>query len=288
MKCELNIFIKRVIVVNIYTYLNYREFLKDILIDKKKESPRFSHRYILGKMGISSSGYLLNVVSNKSSLSIQRAIELGSLLSMSKNEITYFRKLIYFDKAKSIDEKNDYYREILDFRKRQIKIISPNDFSLFSEWYYVVIIEILNIIDFKDDYSYLANLLSPTIKKVEAKNSIKVLLDLEFISEDKNGFFKPIEKAITTGDDIIATDVTLYQNKMISLEQIALETIPINKREISGLTFSVSKEKFSLIKDEIIEFRRRILQITLDDDNPQDVYRCNLGLFPITNLSKED
>ena len=50
----------------IFNYLDYRKFIKDIFIEKKKVSKNFSHRAVLQRMGISSTGYIANVMALQS------------------------------------------------------------------------------------------------------------------------------------------------------------------------------------------------------------------------------
>jgi len=267
----------------IYNYLDYREFLRSLLKDKKAENPKFSHRYILRRMNIASSGYLLNVIAGKSSLNIQRVAQIGGILNLSRGEVNYFRKLVYFDKAKTVDEKNDYYQQIMDHRKRKVTLLSGEQFSLFSEWYFVVIREILHVVNFKDDYGALARMVTPSVTKSEAKKAIASLESLRLIARNDEGFFKPVDKAIATGDEITVHEVCRYQAKMITLAQFALESVPLKHREISGLTLSISDDKFQLIKSEIQEFRKKILQIASNDPKPERVFRCNFHLFPVSD-----
>lgn len=149
--------------IQIYNYLDYRKYLKDLLKEKKAENGKFSHRYILGRMDIASSSYLLNIIAGKFGITIKRVNQLSGILGLSNGEINYFKKLIYFDKAKSVGEKNDYYQQIMDYRKRKVTFITGKHFSLFSKWYFVVVREMLHIINFQDDYELLAKSVTPKI-----------------------------------------------------------------------------------------------------------------------------
>ncbi len=266
--------------IQIYDYLDYRKYLKNLLKEKKAENVKFSHRYILGRMNIASSSYLLNIIAGKYGLNIKRVSQLGGILGLSSGEINYFKKLVYFDKAKSADEKNDYYQQIMDYRKRKVAFISGKHFSLFSKWYFVVVREMLHIISFKDDYGLLAKLVTPQITVDEATEAITSLEYLGLIARNIDGFFKPIDNAISTGDDITQLEVTKYHEKVITLSLSALGVVPLREREISAMTLSISEDKFQLIKLEIQEFRRKILQIASNDSNPQRVYHCNFQFFP--------
>ncbi len=62
--------------VNIYDYMNYRDFLRDYLNYKKEKNRSFTHREILKKMGINSTGFLSNIFSGKKNLNEQHVEDL--------------------------------------------------------------------------------------------------------------------------------------------------------------------------------------------------------------------
>lgn len=275
------------IMIQIYSYLDYRKYLKDVFKEKKKENKNFSHRSVLLRMNIKSTGYLANILSGKRSINISTTVKLGRILNMSKAEINYFKKLVYFDRSKSIEEKNDHFEQIMIFRKRKIKFLDDEQLSLFSRWYMVLIRELMHCYDFDGDYYALAKLIKPHITMSEAKKAIELLEKINLIVKDDNGIYKPVDNVITTGDEIHSFHVTNFQVKMIELAKFALENIASEDRDISGLTLSISHEKFQLIKGEIQEFRKKISQIAADDSNPEQVYRCNFQFFPIFNNLKK-
>lgn len=273
--------------IQIYTYIDYRKFLSDILKEKKDEKKRFSHRSILKKMGITSTGYIANVISGKSTLSIKNTVVLGRILNLSKMEITYFKKLIYFAKAKTIEEKNDCFEQIMVYRKRKMKFLDDDQLSLFKEWYVVVIREILHTYDFKDDYLELARMVKPSVTVKDAKYAISLLENIKLIEKNDEGIYKPIDKALSTGDEIQSFHVSNFQSKMLNLAQFSLKKTSSEDRDISGLTLSISREKFRIIKEELQEFRKKILQIASEETDPEQVFRCDLHLFPVSNRSEK-
>ncbi len=273
--------------IQIYSYLDYRKFLKDIFKEKKAENKNFSHRSVLLRMNIGSTGYLANILSGNRGLNITNAVKLSSVLGLSKAEINYFKKLIYFDRARTIEEKNDYFEQIMIYRKRKVKYLDEGQLTLFSRWYMVLIRELMHCYDFDGDYSTLANILKPHITISEAKKAVELLETLKLINKNENGIYKPVDNVITTGDEVHSFHVTNFQVKMIDLAKFALENITAEERDISGVTMSLSREKFQLIKEEIREFRKKLSQIAADDHEPEQVYRCNFQFFPVFNTLKK-
>jgi uncharacterized protein (TIGR02147 family) len=53
---------------NIFTFTDYRAFLRRHYEEQKGKDPKYSHRYFSAKAGISSSGFFADVLSGKRNL----------------------------------------------------------------------------------------------------------------------------------------------------------------------------------------------------------------------------
>ena len=61
-------------------------------------------------------------------------------------------------------------------------------------------------------------------------------------------------------------------------------------RNISGVTVTLSKAKFTRVANLMAEIRREVLKIENEPDlgkDDQEVYRLNLQLFPLTRWNKK-
>ncbi len=272
--------------VDIYSYLSYRGYLQDYLKQKKAENPNFSHRVMLRRMGITSTGFLANIIAGRSNLTIDQVVKLASLMGLNSRETRYFKNLVYFAKAKNLSEKNDFFQQLLSYRRGKIKFLKDSELTLFKKWYYVVIRELLNFYDFKDDYKSLARMIEPQITPKEAKDAVADLEKMGLVKKDANGFYKQVDAAISTGDEVKSFHVANFQRDMFDLGRRAFDAIKGPERDLSGLVMTVSDENFALLKEEIQSFRKRLLQIAVDDQNPNRVIRCNFQIFPVTKKLK--
>ncbi len=50
---------------SIFAYNDYRQYLKEHFEEQKALKPAFSHRFLLRKMGVTSSGFLANILSGR-------------------------------------------------------------------------------------------------------------------------------------------------------------------------------------------------------------------------------
>ncbi len=71
---------------DIYQFSDYRKYLKQLLEEKKKENRQFSHRAVLLRMGVSSTGFLANVLSGRKNLTPDQVQKLAAILKLKAGE----------------------------------------------------------------------------------------------------------------------------------------------------------------------------------------------------------
>jgi len=72
------------------------------------------------------------------------------------------------------------------------------------------------------------------------------------------------------------------QKKLAYLAADALDTVPRENRDISGVLVSISPESIDAMREELARCRRRLLEIAAEDVKSNTVYRVNLHLFPVS------
>jgi uncharacterized protein (TIGR02147 family) len=266
----------------IYNYLCHRDFLRDLFIEQKQLSRPLTHRLILKKMGISSTGFLSNVIVGKKNLSREQSTKLGRILGLAPRERHYFRLTVMYTQVKSLEEKKKFLDRMMQMRNSKLCRLSEGQLDLFSKWYYVYIRDMLFFVDFKDDYEALAHLLDPAIKVAEAQEAIEALSGMGLIAKDERGFFRPVEKIITTGDEAHSVQLANFQLTTMDLAKRALEMVPANRRDISFVSLTLSPETFAAVKSEIQSFRKKLLLIAKEEVHPLHVYQCNIQFFPVS------
>jgi uncharacterized protein (TIGR02147 family) len=274
--------------VNLYDYVNYRLFLQDFLAEHKKDpTSEFSHKVILAKMGISSTGFLSNVIAGRKNLTPIQIIKLAKILKFNKAEAAYFEAMVYFTQAKLIDEKNEYFQRLVTLQKVNLKVLDKKKMSVFSKWYYVVIRELLNFYKYDGSNSAeLGHMLEPTIRYKEAENAIKYLEELGLIQKNKDGYYCQVENAVTSGDEVKSLHLTNFQIATMELAKRSIQKIPAAERDVSVLTMTLSQDTFQMIKSELQHMRKRIAKIAVDEDKPDRVYQLNIQFFPVTKKPK--
>jgi uncharacterized protein (TIGR02147 family) len=272
--------------ISIYDYQDYRRFLKDILQDIKKERKHLSQRAILQKMGISSSGFIANVIAGRSNLTISQVQKLSKVIKLTTAETSYFELLLHFNHADTIEEKTEFYERLTVYQKAKLKVLSAEQLTLFSRWYYAVIRECAFYFDVRD-YQKLARHINPHITPVEVQEGVEALLKMGFLCQEADGRIVQSDPIISSGDEVRSFDIIQFQAATLDkAKQALLETAP-EERDISVLTVTASQECIDKIKDEVRQFRKKLLRIVQEDPDPDRVMQCSINIFPVTGKAKD-
>jgi uncharacterized protein (TIGR02147 family) len=230
---------KKIPILNVFEYTNYRKFLEDYYDKKKAVSPHFSHRIFAIRAGYNSSGLLKDVIAGRTSIHGELIRKFIRGLALKRLEGRYFENLVRFNQARKLSEKNDYFENMMRLAKgKPIYEVHKGAYEYFSQWYYPAIRELLSIVDFNDDYKLLARSLVPAITQVEAKKGIAILRKYKFIKKNEKGFYKATQPAVTTNSELDRYHTKNFQRGTIDLARQALDHIPADQRNISTLTFS--------------------------------------------------
>lgn len=273
--------------MNMFTYLDYRKYLRDALVERKEQNYHFSYRFIAQHLNLSSPGFFNWIVSGKRKLPETLIPKLAILFKFTDRECAYFSLLVKYNHTADPAEKEELFQRLSQYiKKEQRQQITPDQYKYFSKWYYVAIREYLRLYDFRDDYRSLAQQLRPKIKSSEARDAVDVLIKFGLIAPDENGFYRPVDKMVTTGETWKSDMINNLQVILIDLGKKALLSVPREERDVSNVTICVSETGRRRVSQEIAAMRRKILEISENDRGADTLYQCNVQLFPLTKKKK--
>jgi uncharacterized protein (TIGR02147 family) len=270
--------------LTVFDFTDYRQFLKAYYQFQKKKNPAFSHRYFALRAKMNSSGFYKNVMDGKRSLGRSLIVRFVEAMSLRKKESDYFENMVYFNEAKTVNEKRIYFERMMSLRKLDAYVVQSSQFEFYSKWYYSAIRELIGLIRFKDDYAALGRLLDPPIRPDQAEKAIKVLEGLKFIAKDEKGIYRQSQNHITTGSEVESLNVANFQIACMDLAKDAIDRHAAANRDMSTLTLSLSKPAFEAFKEEIIAFRKRLLVMEQQFPKADRVYQLNTHFFPLSKI----
>lgn len=272
--------------LNIYTFTDYREFLREICKYLKDENKKYSHRFIAKEIGASSSGWFSDIISGRINCTDKFIYKLAQFLKMTDKEKEYFELLVKYNQAGTIEEKENFFKKLQLFSDMHSKVIFADNFAFYRKWFIPAIRELLIYYNFNDDYKSLAAQLNPSITVKEAKDAIDILLSTKMIYKNVSGFYKPRDTIVIKDTSPSITWAT-YMSENILLAKDAIFNVPKCDRDISAITIGLSGESFEIACQKIKELRKYVLSLSENDKHVNTIYQVNFQLFPLTQSSKD-
>jgi len=277
---------------DICEYTDYRKFLSDYYGEAKAKNPGFSYQVFAQKAGFSSKGFLHLVIQGKRNLSRANFLGLSQAMKLDKNQTDYFENLVAFKQASSLVERNHYFGKLSAIKSSgknawKPQLVRKDQYEFYSRLHHSVIRALIDQRRFKDDYAGLAKAVRPRITPKQARQSVELLAKLGFIKKRKDGAWEVSDKIIVTPPEVESLAVQNFHREAGELALQALNSLPKDRRNITGLTLGISQETYMAFCEEIQAFRERLLQAAEADKNAEAVYQLNFQFFPVSETNAE-
>jgi uncharacterized protein (TIGR02147 family) len=266
---------------DIFHYSDYRKFLHDWFADKKERNPSVSFRMMAAKVGYKSAGYLPMVIQGKIRMSLAMCLKFCSFMKLSKRECDYFQNMVLFCNATSHEEQRLYFDKMRSFKEAAVHIVDSDQYRFYEKWHNSAIRAILEFFPFQENYEAIGKMLIPAISGREVRESLDLLKELKMVKKGKDGFYRPMDAVISTGYDATGMAINTFLYNSLWLSESALRRFSRDERNFSCLTLGISENGFKEIRQELRDFRRRIMKIA-SDDTADRIYQLSFQLFPLS------
>lgn len=266
---------------SIFTYSDYRDYIKDVLNEKQQKNRAFSYRNVALRLGIGS-GTLSRIINGSRHLGATLLPKMITFLGLKRREAEYFSLLVSFELLKDEEQRRKCYRDLLKMRNERTAVIPEENHQFFEQWYHVALYELLRIVRKPVDCAALGALLLRPLSGAKTRKTLALLKRLGYIKENAGNGSCTTAPFLTTGDKWEGVAVHAFQVAMSDMATRALDTLPKEERDFSTLTMALSSEAFGKIRDVIKTARAEIARIERECDNPERVYQVNFQCFPLT------
>ena len=272
--------------IDIFTFIDFKEYLKKYYDFKKSMSPAFSYRYLAEKAGFNNKGFLFNIIKGTKKLSKSHCFQLSQALGHSKKEADYFENIVAYAQAKNEKERTYFLKEALritNSTNASMQLIRKDQFEYYSTWYHSAIRSLINIIPVTDNYQDICTHLHSRLTVPQVKKSIRLLERLELIKKDESGIYRLTQKSIRTSSEITQTARNQFHADCIELAKKALQIESPDKRNAVSITMGISNNAYREITEVTQTFITTLANIVKNDtNNPERVYQYELLLFPLS------
>lgn len=269
----------------IFEEYSYRDYLKSVLIERKKVNKSYSLRAMAKQLGFSGS-QLSEAISGKANFSEQALRKIAKKLKLNPKETEYLCLLGEFENQKDLSVREITLKKIqkLTQRKKPILDLSVDYFVQISDWYHSAILELVSIPNFNFEASNIAGLLK--ISKAEAELAIERLIRLGMLEESDRKFKRTVADFVIQSNEKNAAMKKFYR-QMMSKASEALDEQNPTERWSGYETFPVAEEALPEIREACNRFFDEVLEISRNHPDPQNVFHMFTHLFNLTPQRKK-
>lgn len=278
--------------VDIFNYTDFVKYFEDYYAWKKTIDPSFAYSTIAQKAGFNNKGFAFTLFHGLRALSPANCRKISLALNHSTKEAEYFQLLVAFNKTVGLKKKSQLFEKMSKLSRHgkgftPAQVLYKDQYEYYSKWYHSAIRSILGMYLFKDDYFWLARMVSPPITTGMAKKSVELLKKLGLVAEGKDKYLEITEPNISSGREIVGTGLRNFHSDCADLAKRAIETLDRDKRHLTALTLGVSKDVYNEICAKIEEFQKEIIKIANKSQYANRVYQINFHTFPLSRIDKK-
>lgn len=277
--------------MDIYTYNNYRDYLRDEY-QTRKTSPRgFSYRAFAKRCGFSSPNFIKLVIDGQRKLSDSSAGRIAEFLQLTGRRREYFLALVQFNQAASDADRRQLWAQLQRFlpaAKR--RNLDQKTLEYMENWHYAIVREMTELAGFRDDPYWIHRRLWGDIEPRQIAASLNYLLKAGFIERTDNGL-RACDDMVLSKDELASLAVRSFHRQLLRQAEAALEEVPLGDREFASVVFALPHDALGELKDRIKHFRKSLHHwaVAKAKDLPSDaVVQLSIQMFPHTRRLKDD
>ena len=273
-------------------YDDYRAYLRAMIKYLKGTQPHFSYRYFSRMAGFSSPNFLKLVAEGQRNLSERSISKFARGLGLEPREQELFGDLVRLEQARSDRERNQAYQR---FRRRsreknESARLEESYFRVLSLWYCQPIRELTQSADFKEDPSWIARRLSPTIRPAEAQRALEMMLEVGLLARDEQGGLRSAESPFAGGARVQALAHRNCQRAMLDRAREAVDGV--DDALIRSHVVALDDAGWQEVRDRVRRFEEELLDFArnrsenLSPDAHIDAYHIGVDAFALSRAKE--
>ncbi len=273
------------VVLSIYGYMDYRNYLRDFYELKKASQRGYSYRAFSKAAGFSAPNTLKLVIEGERNIGQAAIDQFVRGLNLKGSMAAYFATLVQMNQAKNDGEKEACFR-ILQQLTPQAKRrdLHADEVTYLSHWLYPVLREMVSLPEFREDPYWISRRLVGAASVNEVSQGLRFLIDAGFVVRNGDRLV-PSDNMVFSSDELRSLAIRNYHRQMLELAKHAIDTLDISEREFGALTVMLPEVAVPALKERIKQFRRDIHSWavhTVTEADPESVVQINVQMYPVT------
>lgn len=256
------------------------QVLNKALLAKQKRNPQYSQRALARDLG-TSPVFVTKILTGKKSVPPARFKSLFKILDMDITLQTELMRAALLESLPSPELRSMAKLSLAkDPAMEKFRREPSQKMSVIKNWYNIAILNYISCERLNDSSEAIAKYFGLTLREV---NQSLQTLEANGLIEKENGQWGKVEKNSYFPTTKSQSEVRDFHRQMIqkSYQELSNTTQgDFDKRLITGFTIAADTDKIDLAKKMISEFLGELSEI-LGGDKSEEVYQCNIQLFPL-------
>ncbi|MGZ5278719.1 MAG: DUF4423 domain-containing protein [Pseudobdellovibrionaceae bacterium] len=236
---------------------------------RRAKNSRYSLRAFAQQIGLQSAT-LSAVLKRKRALPEPQALRL-----MTDLKLTHQQKKLVIKSMKTPLKQSS----LKEFWERPQIAIEKATAAVISEWEYAAVMSLCRVKDFKPEAKWIAERLGIELSRGEQVWS--TLRSLRLIEISSAGEVSVCWENLLASSPIPSKLLRQAHMQELDLAREKLETVPMQQRIFSSLTFAMNSKKMSEANDLIRQFLLQ-MESTLERGSADQVFQLGVQLYPLT------
>ncbi len=263
------------------------ESFRDVLVAeferRKERRSAYSLRAYARDLGVKPTS-LSGIFKGRDGISRTTAEEIAKRLSMSAEQSAYFLDLVESQHSRTALGREQAKKRLQAYHKKIcFEELKGNTSSLFDEWYYTAVLELITLNHGNVDIERFAKSLK--ISRSEVKKALVSLENLGTISASadrfvRNKFFLKAKSATPS------TTLRKFHKQLLKMGSQAIDDQSIEERKMLNSIISVDKRRLNEARDWLTKMHEEFMSEFATSENATSVYGFGLQLFKIAEEQK--
>jgi len=268
---------------SIFRYDDYRIFLSDFYLEKKRENTAYTYAKFSKDAGLSSPNYLKMVMDGGRNLTVSNIHQFAKALRLEGDEVVYFEAMVLRNQASAPLERTYYERRLSELKKKKPSRgqgIQNREFV--ARWYIPAIIFSLQGRPENADLGEVARMTGLTSE--ELRESIQVLIKKKIISIREGQYHCESNHLMFKDPKNLNLAQKNYLKSQLQRSVQAFEKKYESGAKFQSHTFTLPTANFSLYEDKLSALVEEMIAHA-DQGPAEKVAQLNLQLFTLDGMN---
>ncbi|HNY31000.1 MAG TPA: TIGR02147 family protein [Fibrobacteria bacterium] len=271
---------------DLYSFLDYREFLRAHYEHRRARQKSFSYRFMAARLDVDA-GQLAHILRGRLQLP-QRALSATiALCHLDERQGAYFEELVRLAACKDDEERERIVERLDALREISVRQIPSSSAHYYDHWKHATLRALAGILPSTGDGSTLGRHCFPPLSAPETAESVAFLERAGLLGRDEWGRLAPTDAHVAPSPDIPREALRQWHEQVLELASRCLDRIPADQRDVSTLTVALSQADVRTVTGWIAEFRRAVQALATASSHPDRVSQVCVQMIPVSKAIRK-